>query len=120
MSFNRYVYIISIKKRKEEVKKKKVDLLGGFDEGVGRHNHENAIGENGDNDEEGEERMNENDDRHPPDGIERRQQPHGVRGAEPVNVFPFADHHKRLLRHAIQCKNVTTINRTSRTRYNYG
>jgi len=76
-----------------------VDLLGGFDEGVCRHNHENAIGENGDNDEEGEERMNENDDRHPPDGIERRQQPHGVRGAEPVNVFPFADHHKRL-----QCK----------------
>ena len=73
------------------------NLLSGFDEGVSRHNHENAIGENGDNDEEREERMNENDDRHSSDGIERRQQPHGVRGAEPVNVFPFAYHHKRLL-----------------------
>ena len=72
------------------------DLLGGFDEGVSRHDHEDAVGENGDDDKEGEEWVDENNDRHPPDGIERRQDPHGVGGAKPVNVFAFADHHKRL------------------------
>lgn len=72
------------------------DLLSGFDEGVGRHDHEDAIGEDGQNDEEGEERMNEDVDGHPPDGIERRQEPHGVRRAEPENIFAFADHHERL------------------------
>jgi hypothetical protein len=86
-------------KRREEDERKYADgcdLLSGFDEGVGRHDHEDAIGEDGQNDEEGEERMNEDVDGHPPDGIERRQEPHGVRRAEPENIFAFADHHERL------------------------
>ena len=78
--------------------REKWDLLSGFDEGVGRHDHEDAIGEDGQNDEEGEERMNKDVDGHTPDGIERRQEPHGVRRAEPENIFAFADHHERLPR----------------------
>ena len=85
--------------REEDEVVDNVDLLGGFDEGVGRHDHEDAIGEDGQNDEEGEERVDQDVDGHPPDGIERRQEPHGVRRAEPVNVFAFADHHKRLYLH---------------------
>lgn len=73
-----------------------MSLLGGFDDGVGRHDHENAIGEDGDDDEEREERMNEDEDGHPSDRVERGQEPDGARGAEPVNVFPSADHYERL------------------------
>lgn len=40
--------------------------------------------------------MNKDVDGHTPDGIERRQEPHGVRRAEPENIFAFADHHERL------------------------
>lgn len=98
-----------------------MDLLSGFDEGVGRHDHEDAIGEDGQNDEEREERMNEDVDGHPPDGIERRQEPHGVRRTEPENVFAFADHHERLQQHKsppntqpAQPKRWTTTNDTHR------
>ena len=86
------------KKKPKKRSREKWDLLSGFDEGVGRHDHEDAIGEDGQNDEEGEERMNKDVDGHTPDGIERRQEPHGVRRAEPENIFAFADHHERLPR----------------------
>lgn len=78
-------------------KREERDLLGGFDDGVGRHDHEDTIGEDGNDDEEGEERVDEHVDGHPSDGVEGRQEPHGVRGTESVNVLPFADHHERLL-----------------------
>jgi len=75
---------------------RKDDLLAGFDDGRGRHNHEYAIGENGEDDGERKERMDHDEDGHAPDRVERRQQPKGVGGAESVNVLALADHHKRL------------------------
>lgn len=73
-----------------------LDLLCGFDEGVGRHDHEDAVREDGQNDEEREERMDEHVDGHAPDRVERRQQPHGVRRAEPEYVLALAHHDERL------------------------
>ncbi len=86
-----------------------MSLLGGFDDGVGRHDHENAIGEDGDDDEEREERMNKDEDGHPSDRVERGQEPDGARGAEPVNVFPSADHYERLCKEKKEGKNDVTI-----------
>ena len=52
-------------------------------------------------DEEREERMDEHVDGHAPDRVERRQQPHGVRRAEPEYVFPLAYHDERLIKQCI-------------------
>ncbi len=73
------------------------NLLSGLDLGRGRClDHEDAVAEDGCDDEDGEQRMGEDVDGRPPDWVERGQEPHGVRGAEPENVLPFADHHERL------------------------
>ena len=58
--------------------------------------------------------MNKDVDGHTPDGIERRQEPHGVRRAEPENIFAFADHHERLPRP--KSKHTHRITHTSDTR----
>ena len=47
-------------------------LLSGFDAGIWRHNHEDTVGKNSKYNEEWEEWMNQDENGHPTDGIERR------------------------------------------------
>lgn len=62
----------------------------------GGQDHHDAVEEDGDDDDEGEEGVDEDVDGDPADGGERRKEPHRVLGGEAKNVFAFAYHNEGL------------------------
>ena len=62
----------------------------------GGQDHHDAVEEDGDDDDEGEEGVDEDVDGDPADGGERREKPHRVLGGEAKNVFAFAYHNEGL------------------------
>ena len=68
----------------------RLDLFGG------REDHHKAVKKDGDDDDEGEEGVDQDMYRHPADGREGREEPHGVLRREAEDVLSFADHNESL------------------------
>ena len=82
----------------------KRNLLGAFDALFRRKSHEDAVGENGDDDEKTEKRMHQHVDGDAANRMERVQDPKRLGGTKAKNVFALADHIESLPCRFCACK----------------
>lgn len=76
-------------------------LLSAFNRLFGRKSHEDAVDENGENDEKAKKGMHQHVDGHSADRVEWVQYPKRFSSAKAKNVFALANHSKSLKKEGI-------------------